>query len=135
LISGRFSENGDALTPAAQWRSLCERFYKIRLGAYRHNLVDAWHQLMQADPDAPDKLGAWQRLDEQIKLLDDQESDYVVRGGHPDDSTASDDWDDWGDVYVCPVGKCDRRQRSFVDTPPHCELFRSTMTLPPAAEA
>jgi hypothetical protein len=133
LIPGGFSGNRPTVAPA-QWRSLCERFYEIRSGAYRHDLVDAWDQLVQADPDAPGRLAAWQRLDEQIKLLDDGESDNVVRGGGAGGSTTSDDWDDWGDEYVCPVGKCDRRQRSFLDTPPRCELFRSAMALPPAAE-
>jgi hypothetical protein len=134
LISGGFSGNRPTVA-TAQWRSLCERFYEIRSGAYRHDLVDAWHQLVRADPDAPGKLAAWQHLDEQIRLLDDGESKYVVRGGGADDSTTSDDWDDWGDEYVCPVGKCDRRQRSFLDTPPRCELFHSAMALPPTAEA
>jgi hypothetical protein len=134
LIPGVFSGNGDAAAPAAQWRSLCERFYEIRSAAYRHNLVDAWHQLVQADPEAPDKLAAWQRLAGQIKLLDERESACVVRGGPEDDSTAIDDWDGWGDEYVCPVHKCDRRERSFVDTPPRCELFHTAMILPPASE-
>jgi hypothetical protein len=134
LIPGGFSGNGPTVA-TAQWRSLCERFYKIRSGAYRHGLVDTWQQLVRADPDAPGELAAWQRLDEQIKLLDKGESDYVVRGGEPHGSTDSDDWDDWDDEYVCPVGKCDRRQRSFLDAPPRCELFHSAMILPPTAEA
>ena len=134
MIPGGFSGNGDTVATTAQWRVLCERFHEIRSGAYRHDLIDAWHQLVRSDPDAPGTLAAWQRLDEQIKLLDQGESDYVVRGDAADDSTASDDWGDWGDEYVCPAGKCDRRQRSFLDSPPRCELFHSAMTLPPAAE-
>lgn len=131
-----------ATDQAAQWRSLCERFHEIRLGAYRHDLIDAWQQVAKAPPDTPGKLAAWQQLEEQIQLLDDEELDNAVRGvafGASNDAsndssndssndTGDDDWDDWGDEYSCPAGKCDRRVRSFLGIPPRCELFRSEMT-------
>jgi len=118
---------------AKQWGSLCERFHEIRLGAFRHGLVEDWRQVARADPDAPGCLAAWLGLDQRIQVLDDQESDYAVRYGETADVTCGDgsgidDWDNWGDEYACPVGRCDRTARSPLGIPPRCELFRQEMT-------
>jgi hypothetical protein len=116
---------------AAQWRSLCERFHEIRLGAHRHNLLDAWRRLVKPIPDDPDALSEWQRLDERIRHLDEQESQGAVRYGTDGDETGGDDWgswDGWGDEYGCPVGRCDRKTRSFLGAVPRCELFGAEMT-------
>jgi hypothetical protein len=131
--------NGD---PSAEWRSLCERFHEIRLGAYRHNLADGWRRLTLADPDGPGMLAGWRRLDEQIRHLDEQESQDAVRYGADGDDTGdhdseaySDDWEDWdgwGDEYGCPVGRCDRKVKSFLGGTPRCELFRAEMARLPA---
>jgi hypothetical protein len=126
LAASGLGQEGNPTDPAAQWRSLCERFHEIRLGAYRHDLIDAWRQVTKASPDTPVRLAAWQQLDEQIRLLDDQELDNAVRGVAFGDS--DDDWDDWGDEYGCPAGKCDRTVRSFLGIIPRCELFGREMT-------
>lgn len=115
---------------AAQWRSLCERFREIRLGAARHDLLDAW-RLVKANPDDPDALSGWQRLDERIRHLDEQESQGAVRYGADGGEAGSDDWaswDGWGDEYGCPVGRCDRKARAFLGAVPRCELFGAEMT-------
>lgn len=133
MAAGGISGNGGAADLAAQWGSLCERFHEIRLGAYRHELVDDWRLVAKADPDDPASLTAWQRLDERIWLLDDQELDTAIRhgdGGSVEDDYGTDDdyWDDWGDEYICPVRKCERTVRSPLGLPPRCELFHSEMT-------
>jgi hypothetical protein len=130
LAASGLGQEGNTTDPAAQWRSLCERFREIRRGASRHDLMDAWRQVAKAPPDTPARLAAWQQLDEQIRLLDDQELDYTVRGPVSDDSNdgSDDDWDDWGDEYGCPAGKCDRTVRSSLGITPRCELFDREMT-------
>lgn len=127
---------------AAQWRSLCERFHEIRLGAHRHNLLDAWRRLVKANPDDPGMLAEWQGLDERIRHLDEQESQDAVRYGGDGGETGSDDneadrddwdgWDGWGDEYGCPMGRCDRKARSFLGAVPRCELFGAEMAPLPA---
>jgi hypothetical protein len=124
-------ENTDKSALAAQWRSLCERFHEIRLGASRHNLLDAWRRLVKAGPDDPQALSEWRGLDERIRHLDEQESQDAVRY---DGEEGSDDWGSWndwdggGDEYGCPVGQCDRRARSLLGAVPRCELFGAEMT-------
>lgn len=112
---------------SARWRSLCERFHDIRLGAYRHNLVHTWRELSSTDPDAPGLLAEWELLDEQILVLDAQETAHVTRHWNGDAADSEDDWDDEGDEYVCPAGRCDRQLRSFLGVVPRCELFRREM--------
>jgi hypothetical protein len=116
---------------------LCERFHEIRLGSHRHNLLDTWRRLVTANSDGPDALSEWQRLDERIRHLDGQESQGAVRHGTEGGETGSDHWDgsddwdhwgDWGDEYGCPVGRCDRKARSFLGAVPRCELFGAEMT-------
>jgi hypothetical protein len=128
--------NGD---PAAQWRLMCERFHEIRLGASRHNVLETWQRLANADPDDPGTLAGWRQLDEQIQHLDEQESQDAVRyggeSGDEDNAAEGDDWDDWdwwGDNYGCPMGRCDRKARSFLGAAPRCELFGAEMTPLPA---
>jgi hypothetical protein len=130
LTAPRPDEDTDNGGLAAQWRSLCERFHEIRLGAYRHNLPDAWRRLVKANPDDPNALSEWQRLDERIRRLDEQESQDTVRYG-TDDGETGDDWGSWaglGDEYGCPVGRCDRKAQSFLGAVPRCELFGAEMT-------
>ena len=125
---------------AAQWRSLCERFHEIRLGAHRHNLLDAWRRLVTANPDDPGILAEWQALDERILRLNEQEAQDAVRHGteagredNEADGDGWDDWDGWRDEYGCPVGRCDRKARSFLGAAaPRCELFDAEMTPLPA---
>jgi hypothetical protein len=69
LAAGGFG--GSDAEQAAQWRSLCERFHEIRLGAHLHGLTEAWQQVAKADPDTPGRLAAWRQLDEQIWWLDE----------------------------------------------------------------
>lgn len=123
-VSGE--EGTDGLT-SARWRSICERFHDIRLGAYRHGLADAWRQLASADPAAQGLLARWEQLDEQIFVLDeDDELQFARRGGHAADDD-DDDWDDIADEYVCPTGRCDRREISHLGLVPRCELSRCDM--------
>lgn len=119
--------NGDL---AAQWSFLCERFHEIRLGSHRHNLVDTWRRLKTTNPDDPDALSGWQELDERIRQLDERESRDAVRYGTGGGEAASDDWDRWddlGDEFGCPVGRCDRKARAFLGAVPRCELFGCEM--------
>jgi len=121
---------GDAAdgSESARWRSLCERFHEIQLGAYRHNLIDTWRRLASANPSAPGLLAEWEQLDEEILVLDEQESAHTTRHWNGDIVGAEDDdWDDEGDEYVCPEGRCDRRLNSFLEVVPRCELFRREM--------
>jgi hypothetical protein len=138
LTVSKPNEHAGNARPAAQWRSLCERFHEIRLGASRHNLLEAWQQLIRADPDDLGTLAGWLRLDERIRHLDEQESQGAVRHGTSDGETASDDkgadsgnWDDWegwGDEYGCPVRRCERKVKAFLGAAPRCELFGVEMT-------
>jgi len=87
-------------------------------------------------------LAEWQGLDERIRRLDKRESRDAVRhgtdggtvggGGNEADSDDWDSWDGWGDKYGCPVGRCDRKARSFIGAVPRCELFGAEMTPLPA---
>src|SRR5271155_4451382 len=122
--------------PAGEWRSLCERFHDIRQGAYRHNLEEAWQELVKADPAGPGILVQWRALDERIQQCDEDELLGAVRSGADgrdidshDDEANIDDWDGWGDEYGCPVVLCDRKARSFLGNLPRCELFNSPMAM------
>lgn len=114
----------DGLT-LARWRSICERFHDIRLGAYRHGLADTWRQLASADPATEGLLARWEQLDEQILVLDeDDELQFARRSGHEADD---DDWDDDAAEYVCPTGRCDRHEIASLGLVPRCELSRCDM--------
>jgi hypothetical protein len=117
---------------SARWRTLCERFDEIQLGAYRHDLIDTWRELACAEPNSPGLLAQWEQLDEQILVLDQQESGSVTRhwNGYIADSD-DDDWADEAGEYVCPQGRCDRRLSSPPGAVPRCELFRREMTPQP----
>lgn len=116
----------------ARWRSICERFHDIRLGAYRHGLADTWRQLAAADPATEGLLARWEQLDEQILVLDeDDELQFARRGGHAAD--ADDEWDDDAGEYICPTGRCDRREIANLGLTPRCELSRRDMAPNPAS--
>lgn len=122
-----WGEEAEGELTSARWRSLCERFHEIRLGASRHGLSDTWHQLASADPVTPDLLTQWEMLDEQILTLD-QDDDYgFARRGFDPAEFEDDDWDAAADEYVCPTRRCDRRETSYLGVIPRCELFRRDM--------
>jgi hypothetical protein len=127
-------DSGEDDLTFARWRSICERFHDIRLGAYRHGLADTWRQLATADPAAEGLLARWERLDEQILALDeDNELRFARRGGH----AAHDDDDEWDAAadYVCPTGRCDRREIANLGLAPRCELSHCEMAPHPAKPA
>jgi hypothetical protein len=103
------------------------------LGAFRHNLLETWRYLIEADPDDPGTLARWRRLDEDIRRLDEQESEHAVRYGAIDDANKADDddwdgWDGWGNEYGCPVHRCERKAKAFLSVAPRCDLFGTEMT-------
>ena len=121
----------DDLT-SARWRSICERFHDIRLGAYRHGLADTWRQLAaDEDPATEAVLARWEQLDERILVLDeDDELQFARRGGPTADD--DDEWDDDAAEYVCPAGRCDRHEIAYLGLAPRCELFHRDMAQNPA---
>ncbi len=116
----------DRITPA-RWRSLCEHFVAIKLGAYRHDLAADLRALTSADPAlTPDLLDDWEQLEERIAELDDLEDDKVTRHG---DATLKEapHWLDEEREYICPMGCCDRRVSAAPGTVPRCDLFDRAM--------
>ncbi len=120
----------DGLT-LARWRSLCERFIAIKLGAFRNDLAADWHTLARIEPGTPGLLDEWELLEERIAELDDFGDTIVVRhwpdGG---DEEEEEDWAGEETEYLCPANRCDRRVSAGTGTVPRCDLYDRPMRLP-----
>jgi hypothetical protein len=125
----------DSIT-SARWRSLCERFRDIKRDAFRHDLAETWRELAAANPDTPGLLEDWERLENQLFELDRLELMPTTRNWDHDlglyGEADNDDLDDEVSDYVCPRGRCDRRQSASSGLAARCELYACPMKLEPA---
>jgi len=117
----------DKLT-SARWRSLCERFAAIRLGAYRNDLEADW-QALAAKPPTPGLLDEWDLLEDQIAERDDFADKVLIRGvpARHDDDDDEEYWAGEDTEFFCPGGRCDRRVSAAPGTVPHCDLLDRAM--------
>jgi len=114
--------------PAAQWRQICLRFHDLRRGAIEFGLSDRFRELAGGDGGG---LAEWLALAEEIRLrqqralgvvmgsIDDHIAELARRGIAEDDQRSRD--------YVCPDGRCSRRESALFGGAPACEVQNGDM--------
>lgn len=119
------------MSDVTAWSQVCEEFDDLSRESRRYGLAERFEQLDTDEGRAPERLADWSALRDAIARARDDEDDI---GKNPLDEAL--EWELYHQgispqeaprAFVCPDGRCARREEAMFDGPPPCELQRRPM--------